>query len=70
MAWRIVPADAPEWFEFAALPKAKRHTSSTVETLADVEAGIRRVPARMRTRRMVGGEPRDCLLFSAIPPPA
>lgn len=38
----IAPDDAAEWFEFAALPEVKRHTSSTVESLADVQAAIGR----------------------------
>ncbi|CAN5473762.1 GNAT family N-acetyltransferase [soil metagenome] len=42
VARRIGLEDAEDWFEFAVLPEVRRHTSGTVESLADVQAAIGR----------------------------
>lgn len=41
----IVPEDAEAWASYACLPEVKEHTSSTVETVADVRATIERILA-------------------------
>ena len=45
IARRISLADAHDWFEFAAMPEVRQHTSLIVESISDLQAAISRTLA-------------------------